>query len=238
MKIAVLYSGLIRGESYKNNIWHMKTLLPDADFYYTTWKGRGEYDFIDKYFDEPHIPYNCERYIHKQAVKIMREKKEELGYVPEDLRHRVFLEHRWRVLGRDRVKQQWAHAVAFDEFCQGKDYDIVIRIRYDLKFKDFGKKEIDHLIDLCYNEKKPVGIGFLGDHDHGLVEVKGQNGHLIGDVIIIHRADMFDSAYVYELIQNKKMFGAEGGWWQVMCERFNTHSWTANHIYAEISERV
>jgi len=240
MKIAVLYSGQIRGDSYKDNIWHMKTILPEADFYFSTWKGDVEYSFIDHYFDEPHIPYNSEKQLHQLYLKKLRELKEEHGYVPEDASARSVLKCRSRKMGRDRVKQHVAHALAYEKFVYGKDYDIVIRIRYDLEYeKEFDSEALQYLISLCINENKPVGIGYLGtggDHGIPLREVSlVPRAEMIGDVFIIHKADMFDHTHVYELIENKKLRSAEFGWHQILCQPYATNCWTANQMYAWIA---
>jgi len=229
MKVAVIYSGLIPDESYKDNIWHMKTLLPDADFYYTTWKGRGEWDFIDHYFDEPFIKYNCENHIHKDMIRKFREIQNEGGDYRESPKFQKFewlIKHEGRSLGRNRVKQHLIHALAVEKFCEGKDYDIIIRIRYDLNVKKLTKDFIDFSIDLCYNEKKPVAFGaVVVDPPETLCEIGDMKA--LPDFIIIHREDMFAPDLVKSLIKCKKMEGAEGGWYNVMCRPYNVNYYAA-----------
>lgn len=243
MKVAVLYSGQIRGESYKDNIWYMKTMLPDADFFFTTWKGDDEYQWIDHYFDEPHVNYNCERYIHEHSIEQLRKAKEKYGYVPEDdeefktAKHRRVLRYDFRKQGRDRTKQHLAHALAFEKYCEGKDYDVVIRIRYDLRFENFKKTDIEHMIDLCYSENKPVTIGYMGDYPEGQInEVKAfsDGKGAIGDVVVCHKADMFDPKHVYNLSNQKELASAEGGWWQIIVTPYTDSAYCANCMWAWI----
>lgn len=241
MKIAVLYSGQIRGDSYKDNIWTMQTLLPSADFYFTAWKGDGNHAWIDRYFDEPHIGYNCERYIHELSLKQLRKAKEKYGHVPEEddefnvKKHRRVLKYEFRKLGRDRIKQHIAHALAFEQFCTDMNYDVVIRVRYDLRFEScFGKKEIEHMINLCHRQKKPVSIGYMGEYPERLLNELKPETLALGDVLICHRGDMFDSQYVFDLVKDKKLKSAEGGWFQILCEPYNTNAWCANRLWAWI----
>lgn len=234
MKVAVLYSGQIRGESYKDNIWKMKRLLPHADFFYTAWKGDGNYPWITKYFNEPKIKYNCERYIHVESLKTMRQQKDELGYVPEDSKARKVLSSEFRKIGRDRIKQHIAHALAFKKFCLDKDYDVVIRVRYDLRFENFDRKDMQYLIELCYKKKKPVSIGYMGDIPSGELSEINPPTNYMGDVLICHRADMFNPYHVFDLVENKKLKSAEGGWWQILCEYYNTNAYCANNMWAWI----
>jgi hypothetical protein len=234
MKIAVLYSGQIRGNSYKNNIRRLKALLPDADFYFTTWKNQPDLPFIDCYFDEPHVSYNCESNLHKLDLKKLREIKDKYGSIPKDEKARRVLEYKFRKMGRDRIKQHLAHALAYQKYVEGKEYDIVVRVRYDLRYDDdFNANIIDHMLKLCYDEKKPVGIGYLGGYEPGKISLI-QPHKFIGDVVIFHRADMFDPQYVFSLANDKKLLSAEFGWFQILCEPYNTNNYTASHSYAWI----
>jgi len=237
MKIAVLYSGQIRGESYKDNIWHMRKILPEADFFYTTWKGAGDYPWIDHFFDEPHISYNCERYIHKQWLKRLRDLKEEHGFVPQDkpgeLGPRKVLSYHIRKTGRDRIKQHLAHALAFEKYCTDKEYDVVIRIRYDLRFENFGREQIVELIRLCYDNNKPASIGYMGEPPEGEISYI-ENLTAFGDVLICHKGDMFDPQYVYELAERKELKSAEAGWYQILSEPYTQTSYCANCMWAWI----
>ena len=60
MKIAICFSGIARG-SVTRNIKSVEAAMPDADFYYATWKER-ENDISKKYkavtYPEPVLHYN------------------------------------------------------------------------------------------------------------------------------------------------------------------------------------
>lgn len=233
MKVAVLFSGLVR-EGYKDTIKRMNEYLPDADFYYTTWKGHGEYDFIDHYFDETHIPYNCERHIHFKMVQKLRALKEENnGVYPK--KHKLVEKAKWffkyenRVIGRNRVKQHLAHSFAYERCCKDKNYDIIIKCRYDLEFEDgFTKGIIRNMVDLAYDKKVPVGLGLIYglDEQYRMLEEPVKQ---LADLIIAHHADMFDPAYVMKLLAEKTLKSAEGGWYQILCEPYSVNPYQASN---------
>lgn len=236
MKVAVLFSGQIRGESYKDNIWWWKTHLPEADMFFTSWDDN-DFDWIDHKFEEPHIPYNSERYIHKLWLKKLREIKKEHGFVPPAKTgaepHRV-LSYQIRKTGRDRVKQHLAHALAFEKYCEDKDYDVVFRVRYDLKYtEDFTREVLHYMINLSYHQKTPVSIGYMGEYE-GTKFNYIPHIEAFGDVVICHRADMFKPQIVYDLVASKKLKSAEGGWWQILCEPFHVNVYCASCAYVKI----
>jgi len=240
MKIAVLFSGQIRGESYKNNIWRMKCLLPEADFFYSTWKSEHQHEWIHEYFDEPHIHYNCEQNLFRlHFLGELRRIKEETGFLDREDPHVERCLHGIssveRNKGRHRIKQHLAHTLAYERFVKDKDYDIVIRIRYDLEHdKTFTRDQIMKMIDLCHTSKKPVGVGYLGKYPHGVISEMDDEDKMIGDLIIVHRADMFDTDYVWDLFKQKKLNSGEFGWFQIMSECFDTNCYTANFSYVNI----
>ena len=236
MKVAVLFSGQIRGESYKDNIWWWKTHLPEADMFFTSWDDN-DFDWIDHKFEEPHIPYNCERYIHKGWLRQLRELKKEHGFVPpadDSPGPRRVLEYRIRKTGRDRVKQHLAHALAFEKYCEDKDYDVVFRVRYDMKYdKSFTKDILYHMINLSYHQKLPVSIGYMGEYE-GEKFNHIANISAWGDVVICHRADMFSPQFVYDMVASKQLKSAEGGWWQILSEPYGVNAYCASCAYAWI----
>jgi len=170
-------------------------------------------------------------------AKTTKRDKKENGFVPPAKTgaepHRV-LEYRIRKLGRDRVKQHLAHALAFEKYCEDKDYDIVFRVRYDMRYeKSFTKDVLYHMINLSYHQKLPVTIGFMG-------EFEGEKFNYVanlpawGDIIICHRADMFSPQLVYDLVALKKLKSGEGGWWQILAEPYNINAYCASNAYAWI----
>ena len=240
MKIAVLFSGQVRGESYKDNIWRMKCLLPEADFFFSTWKSEPKHDWMHEYFDEPHMHYNCEQHLFRNVyLQDLKRFKEEHGFLdksdPHVERCILGISSAERRKGRHRIKQHLAHTLAYDHFVRDKDYDIVIRIRYDLQHKKtFTREQILKMIDLCYTNRKPVGVGYLGKYPHGVISEMEEKDRMIGDLIIVHRADMYDVDYVWNLFKQKELSSGEFGWFQIVAGCFNTNCYTANFSYVDI----
>lgn len=239
MNIAVIYSGLVRPEKnlYKDNIWKMHTLLPDADFFYTTWENTFEGEWIDNYYPEPKLHYNCEQHIILESLKTFRKMRDE-----GDTDNMKFKKARYRISeeGRRRsrrlIMQHLAHAHAVEDYSTGA-YDIIIRVRYDLKFdKEFNSETINKMIQTCYETERPVSIGMI-DPDQfppGEMRLVADPFTAMGDFLIVHRADKFDPQIVWDLYKNKELKAGEAGWYQIMCEPYHKESYVFNQMLAKI----
>lgn len=239
MKVAVLYSGLVRPEKnlYKDNIWKMQTLLPDADFFYTTWENTFDGDWIHQYYRDPKLHYNCEHHIILESLRLYRKMRDE-----GDTDNMKFKKAKYRISeeGRRRsrrlIMQHLAHTLAFEDFCTGA-YDIIIRVRYDLKFdKEFNSETINKMIQTCYETERPVSIGWLDTEQFpaGEMRLVADPFTAMGDFLIVHRADKFDPQTFWDLYKNKKLKGGEAGWYQMLCEPYHKESYIFNHMLAKI----
>lgn len=234
MKIAVVYTGLVRPEKelYADNIWKIKTMLPNADFFFTTWKGYEEYDWIDHYFDEPKLHYNCDYKLQKEAIAQMRTLDKSH---PKYIKQRNMIKYRSK--GRNLIKQHLGYMLAFDKFVKFKGYDIAIRIRYDLKYsKDFITEDLQKAIELVYETKRPLGIGILDPNVFPPGEISNVKDPFqsLADFFIIHSTNHFHTDYGWKLFENKKLKGGECGWYQLMCDQQFKESYVANHMWAMI----
>lgn len=230
MKIAVIYSGLVRpqGRRHKDNIWKMKCVLPYADFYYTTWKGyHDDFNWVDTYFDEPRLKYNCDHWHMKQAVQVMRNINDPNDEKYKKARNRL----RHRNKGRNLIKQHLAHALAVKKY--GNGYDLIVRIRYDLTFsKDFTFEEATNCAEIAYDTGIPFGVGAIAENMFEPGKIHHSNDWTaLPDFCIFHRADKFDPQYVWDLYDKKELNGGEHGWYQILCEPYEKEMYIANQMW-------
>jgi len=198
MKIAVAFSGLIRG-NYQKNITKLKEKLPMADFWFTTWKGQQEESFIHKYYDEPVINYNPAT---------------EISYPQTYQRFLRGPAKNWQ----DRSKQILAHCLVVHDFCT--DYDVIVRARYDCAVSEYT-----NLYDYCkmtYDTNKSIGFftprnsrdpGNLTQVTHGDRYFQHHVDHMI-----IHKKSLLHIDLAWKLHHEKQLRVAEYGWWQVLSE--------------------
>lgn len=240
MKVAVCFSGQIRGD-YESNIKRFKKVLPNADYIYCTWENQKDKDYlgiINRYYKEPKATYNPAASHNRKYVKLLRKFKN------GDLDPQKY-PVRWKTMdskqiedeltcvleGRNKsfhhMKQHLGHAMIMRDFIQGKEYDIVIRTRYDcvvfpeLKFfiKDFCEQVIKHGNPMGFhdnNRKKTL--------DHSIKPkrmLENNRGRDLNDFIVIHRPDLFDADRTFFLYERKMLQPAEGGWYQTCCEPYD-----------------
>lgn len=238
LKIAIVWSGQLR-HGYKTNIARMKKFLPEADSYYTTWDNQPKESFINKFYKEPKTHYNPSKRQIETNIKILRKIRN--AEINEDkLPQRLINEGglkaleleclttiRSRIRSRNHTKQHLAYALAVKDFVKGKDYDIVIRARYDTYIRSAMKCHIKEFCEWVYENKQPMG--FHSFNDSGTLEesirptplIRNQYGNSIHDFMIIHREDMFDPDRTLNLYERKILGPAEHGWWMIMCEPYH-----------------
>lgn len=198
MKIAVAFSGLIRG-NYQKNITKLREKLPTADFWFTAWKGRQEENFIHKYYDEPILNY-------KPAT--------EIDYPHTYQRFLRGPAKNWQ----ERSKQILAHCLVVDDFC--KDYDVIVRARYDCSVGDY--LDVYKYCKISYASNQSVGFFTERRMEMPLSLTAVTEGpryfqHHV-DHMIIHKKSLFDTRYAWKLHEDKKLRIAEYGWWQILSE--------------------
>jgi hypothetical protein len=57
---------------------------------------------------------------------------------------------------------------------------------------------------------------------------------LLGDFMIIHRADRFDPDHVWGLYEDKKLLTGEGGWFQIMAQPYHNEVYNGSHMWCRI----
>ena len=233
MKVAVIFTGLVRPQKnlYEHSIKKMKALFPNADFFYTTWKGYEEFDWMTSYYEEPKLKYFADYKVFKESIKQMREINNKSDPKYKALRNRL----RDKKKARNLIKQHLGYALAFDEHVT--NHDIAIRVRYDLKFfDDITFEDMDQACDLVYGSERPIGIGALHPDisQAGTLTLCDNQRSLLGDFMIIHRADRFDPDYVWALYEDKKLLTGEGGWFQIMANPYYNEVYNGSHMWCMI----
>lgn len=241
MKVAVCFSGQLRG-GYKECIEKMRKILPNADFYYTSWEGQPIEPFVNRYYIEPKPTWNCLNHTTKKYLKKYRQYREK-GWkdvdappnLPQAENDEVRRELKsiirgLRSKGRTSNYQQLIHALTVRDFVDQSKYDLIIRMRYDLYVDDRLEKHIQFFCEYVLENGTP--FGFFGrtnecDFDnHFRQEITMENSTIcqsINDFMIIHRADLFDPNFVFWLFEKRKHKAAETGWFQILCEPYQLY---------------
>jgi hypothetical protein len=249
MKVLALWSGQLR-ETVWQDIQPIVSQLDFADHKFTTWNDSNDFDFevhdfINCAFNQPkmHYYHSSEKNYLKDCVSKLREIKHDGKYPADLLTSEQYIEHQ-NILsyllagGRDichqRVMQHLAHAAAYQEFAKYSDYDVIIKLRYDIRrtsnlIFDVHSNHVYNLEELCqivHETKRPIGIGschsnssfygHLNDEGSYLIPFKTTQDGMFGDYVIIHHREKFQFTKVFELFRNKQLNGAEGGWHQIM----------------------
>lgn len=204
MKIAVCYSGLYR--THTGWLENHKENLPDADYYFSTWKSEeSKVDIEDMnmiYFDDPQKTYNCykvkefgDTYGWHLKDKTDEQSRLFTGYF-QHLAH-------WNVLQELKEK-----------------YDVVIRMRYDT-YLGSHKDCFTELCQISKATKKSIGVGNSGRNDdsnklmHFMKPTPaGAVKQRLLDFMTIHNQD--DCLNVKELVDEEKMWPTNAGWWQIL----------------------
>lgn len=209
MKIAAVYSGLYREfNGWKEN----HELITDHcdKILYTTWKDSPVPPIENcLLFDEPVVEYNpftAPKFAEKYP-RIHKAHKENPGKA-------------WL------TKQVIAHQLAVDSL--EEEYDVIIKMRYDLWI---GRHNWISFFKKCFEEKTVIAFGgWTGaiDLDKTVCEKlivpndSNSGGKLkdsLCDFMIIHPGYKMKGAI--ELHEQKKLYPANQGWYQVLVEPYN-----------------
>tara|TARA_B100001248_G_scaffold9854_1_gene6512 strand:+ start:20981 stop:21721 length:741 start_codon:yes stop_codon:yes gene_type:complete len=230
MKLAICFSGIVRGQ-VERNIEHVKNAMPEADLFYATWEEQ-QNDMSKKLncvtYPEPVLKYNSwtecveDNPHHKfKQYKIGIQKKSESVYTVESLNH--------------STKQILAHAYQVRDLPE--EYDMVVRIRWDTVCG--SRIKFDKYVDQSYNEQIAIGFSIRGgrytkmnafyDIPHKFTTI---DTHLsvsrdwswwLNDNLIIHPRKKFDPEKVFQYDAEKRLWPAEYGWYQMLSENNDHH---------------
>ena len=212
MKVAIVFSGKIRG-LYEVVMEQWKNIAPFADFYFSTWNDN-EYDFVEKYFEYPEVKYF--------PAKIFFEMHK------DDNPDKALSFFRKRRESKQWIYQQYAYAKALEYFNLDKDYDVIIRARYDIRL-NMTQEDLESFCKDVYENNRVVQIG----HNHSVdgKEIMNINGKIKGspDFCFIHKPTHFLPSTCYKLIESKQLKGQEVGWSQLF-SNYDGHTRCLNYM--------
>lgn len=219
--IAIVVSGQLRTgalelitalkDNFDDNI-HVKT-------FFTTWNTQTDHknheyiieNYIDHVFEEPDVEYNADH----DAIERSKVKLNEL--IADNIISGKDYDYYKSVVdnankGYNRSKQILAHAKAVEHFNLTIDYDVIIRLRYDVILSQQFYDNLESWCDEVFNLEYPIThMPNLDGNTQSACEVEN-----FGDIAIIHKADKFDVQQVYALHEEKQLLGSEPGWMQVL----------------------
>jgi hypothetical protein len=206
-KVAVLVNGIYRPqywslESLQNSI---KKIFPQADIFYHTW---------DNHVSS--IPEGIE--VHSCPEPIIHYNPMQDPELCDSIHYKNY--RRGRIDEKkmcEGTKQILGYADLYDKV--NGDYDIFIRLRWDVvidlkyDFSELLEKAYDHPIGFMSREK-------MNWPESGRGKVQLANDHdtncYLPDMMIFHHRKHFDTNLVRTLHENKQLWPAEWGWYQVM----------------------
>lgn len=220
IRVCVCVSGIPRSglanRDLRRNYEIFKKVFYNADFYFATWKGNERaiqkyfYDQEVKYFDEPMLDYHPFIDIEKETTISDNEKlKKAINKAKKEVLYRETSRH--------QTKQILGHCYLIDSI--EKEYDIVIRCRYDTLV--YHKANFSEYINLSFIKNVALGFATLEiNSTFSKTETMTVDGMyhncFLFDQLIIHPRKILDTTYVYTLHNQQKLIAAEHGWWQVL----------------------
>ena len=249
MKLAVCISGAISSKTKREfqNLEINKKIIKEAchpyfevDYFLATWEDTVsknlDFDFVYK---QPVIHYHPVRDTEPfPTYKHIHYKERCSNESPRSGQHLTNTT-------LNRTKQILIHNYVMEEI-KDKEYDIIIRLRFDAIMN--SKIDWKKILLKSYWENKALGFAIrynrwqdphrLYDIPHiynskdkvfGDVGVKGSQdwNYNLNDHLIIHPQKIWDTERVNSLHENKKLQVAEWGWYQVLSQPFgdNHHSY-------------
>lgn len=230
MKIAICFSGIARG-NVARNIVNVKNAMPEADFFYATWKEH-ENEISKRYnavtYPEPVLHYDSwtEAVEDNPHHKYKAYKEGRLaGNIP--IYQVPSLNH--------STKQILAHAYQVKDLPE--EYDMIVRIRWDVVCG--SRINFTNYINRSYNENIAIGFAIRGGrftnmnrfHDiphiyctaDSDISVSRDWCWWLNDNLIIHPRNKLYTDRVFQLHNDKKLWGGEYGWYQVLSDDNDHH---------------
>lgn len=244
MKIAILCSGLLHDYQIEDTKWiedNIKRVYnifsredDEVDVFIGTWSNPNTINlpFIDVFFDEPDIHYNS-GYVSgciQAALKNLRTCKN--NNEPYDLNDLANVSSMGRRRYKENIKQHLGYIFLFKQFVENKDYDIVVRIRFDtyidLTHPTISPSQInDTLRDLAtfsFDYNKPIGFNTIDleyeIHPFGWNKYH-YDGYSLSDWMIYHPPKLLNTEYALKLFENKLLRNGETGWYDILCRKWD-----------------
>tara|TARA_B100000965_G_C19600442_1_gene762343 strand:- start:3160 stop:3930 length:771 start_codon:yes stop_codon:yes gene_type:complete len=236
MKPVICVSGIARG-NIKRNISRLKEAFPETPIYFSTWTGHKNSiseQYESTYHDEPVIKYNpwLECIADPPTVKY----KEYKTAFTDMMNRRSYSHARTQPKLLHHTKQIIGHAYQLEHDIT-EEYDMIIRARWDTVVST--KVNFNDYLNRSYKENIAIGFAIRGgrhtdinkfkDIDH--VHINEDTDHSwsrdwhcwINDPLIFHPRKLFNTQLVHELNEEKRLWPAEYGWYQMLSSMDNHH---------------
>ena len=206
MKVALCVSGKWESIDFTNLL---RERLPHDDFYTATYTG-SDYN-ADFYMDEPELTYHpiidTEPYSDQES-KHRRTKTESNN---KELYHQT---------------NHWHKQILIHDYLMKNipECDIVIRARFDtivsnnINWNEYIQQSFDYQIPIGFNTIFYNATGRWLYHNKIQENPSDNTQFFINDALIIHPYDIWDCDLVELLYKQRKLRGAEEGWYQVLSE--------------------
>ena len=229
MKAAICISGVARG-NVKRNVGHLQKAFPDIPIFYSSWnetKNNISEKYNSSYYPEPQMHYNpwCECVTDNPHPKYHAYKKEFIN--------KTGISHQGKLL--NATKQLIAHAYQLDDLPE--EYDMIIRTRWDTIVSD--RADYTNYLKESYEKNMAIGFAIRGgrwiylnkfkDIEHVYItETTDQMwsrdwAWWLNDNLIFHPRKLYDTKKVFQLHEEKKLWPAEYGWYQLLSIDDNHH---------------
>lgn len=236
MKPAICVSGIARGNIEKN-ISNLKKAFPEIPIYFSTWtehKNNISEKYNSTYHNEPKINYNpwLECVTDPPHVKYKAYKKAFIDKINGGARdgaktHDKLLHHTKQIIGH---AYQLEHDIP-------EEYDMIIRTRWDTTVSTVV--DFSHYLNKSYEENIAIGFSVRGgrhidlnkfkDIEHVYItedtdQIWSRDWHCwINDNMIFHPRKLFNTKLVHKFNEEKKLWPAEYGWYQMLSVMNNHH---------------
>jgi hypothetical protein len=258
MKVIVCFSGALPmrdaddEQKINRNIQKIKSILPKADFVFTTWEDQPDAVFINKRYKVPVMSWCPGKAQIKHDIKMFRGLRDEDPDIikefndwqeknlntAEELKTQIVYNIGKRQWYKQQQKQHIIHALTVRDFVDPKQHDIVIRMRYDSIIRDNIENWIERLCMLCHETRRPIGLHRYPRQKQQIYSsqpimefatpTKNIDSTLLRDFILIHRADMCDPNILEHLYESKTMSFSEPAWYQWLCKPYGVRGFIVN----------
>lgn len=231
MKLALCITGQYRPHirnpsGPKFNLDRFDEVFSDADVYYHTYDN--EVDTLPDWIDRARVYSWPEPKNHYHPVN------DTTHLCP----HQKFYEYRARNTFFNKTAHAHKQIVAYANLVQQidhyHDYDVLVRIRWDTAI-NMDRKDLEQYLEYAM-DKGPVGFmtrtnrGPKYDSGNTVIlskEVEGNEADdwfcYLPDTMILHSPNHFDPLFAQKLFEQKQLWPAEWGWWQVMSKPYNNN---------------
>lgn len=233
MHVTLCVSGKFTGIDFTDLL---RERLPHDSFYTATYTG-SDYD-ADFYMDEPEVTYHPVLDTEPYPDETSWERRVTFS-TPDSALHPLALSFKNKSINWNKQILIHNHMMKNIPEC-----DVVMRSRFDTVVSDridwnpLIKESLEENIAIGFNSLNLVSSSIR--HFHQLNLMQEQVFYYINDALIIHPYKLWNCDLVDELYKDKKLKGAEEGWYQVLSEPYGMyhHSYTGGAYLNEFWDRI